>query len=113
MGPYMPPPPAFASPPAGWGRAEHIRELFAEYPVDLMFERYSVDLTAESAEAYIDMMADYYGPLLQARNKLSADGRWQALRGELIALSNEMNTAGDGHFRAPSEYLVTLARNGK
>jgi hypothetical protein len=55
------------------------------------------------------MMADHYGPPLQARNKLSVDGRWQPLRGELIALSIEMNTAEDGGLRAPSEYLVTLA----
>jgi SAM-dependent methyltransferase len=48
MGPYVPPPPAYASPPAGWGRAEHLRKLFAEYPVELSFERYSLDLTAES-----------------------------------------------------------------
>jgi SAM-dependent methyltransferase len=113
MGPYMPPPPAFASPPAAWGRTEHIRELFADYPVALMFESYSLDLTAESAEAYIDMMSDYYGPLLQARNKLSGDGRWEPLRSELIALSNEMNTAEGGGFRAPSEYLVTRARKGE
>jgi SAM-dependent methyltransferase len=109
MRPYMPAPPAYASPPAGWGRAEHIRQLFADYPVEVTFERYSVDLTAESAEAFIDMMADYYGPLLQARNKLSADGRWSALRSELVALSVELNTSADGSFRAPSEYLVALA----
>jgi hypothetical protein len=75
----------------------------------LTFEQYTLDLTAESADAYIDMMADYYGPLLQARNKLSADGRWSALHGELVALSVEMNTSGDGGFRAPSAYLVALA----
>jgi hypothetical protein len=51
-----------------------------------------------------------YGPLLQARNELTAIGRWEALRDELIALSNETDAAGEGHFRAPSEYLVTLAR---
>jgi SAM-dependent methyltransferase len=113
MGPYMPPPPAYASPPAAWGRVEDVEALFAEYPVELTFEHYALDLTAESAEAYIDMMADYYGPLLQARNKLSADGRWEPLRNELIGLSTEMNAGEDSHFRAPSEYLVTLARKGK
>ena len=113
MRPYMPPPPAFASPPAGWGRAEHIRELFAEYPVELTFERYSLDFTAESGQAFTDMLADYYGPLLEARNKLSADGRWEPLRDELIALSSELNQAGESGFRAPSEYLITLARKHK
>jgi 2-polyprenyl-6-hydroxyphenyl methylase/3-demethylubiquinone-9 3-methyltransferase len=109
MGPYLPSPPDFASPPAGWGRVEHIEELFAGYPVDLTFERYTLNFQADSAEAYIDMMADFYGPMLQARNKLTQTGRWEALRAELIALSNELNAAQDGHFRAPSEYLVTLA----
>ncbi|HEX9538688.1 MAG TPA: class I SAM-dependent methyltransferase [Streptosporangiaceae bacterium] len=110
MGPYLPPPPDYASPPAAWGRSEHVVQLFADYPVDLTSERYALDFEADSAEVFIDTLADYYGPLLQARNKLTPTGRWEALRDELIALSNEMNAAGDGHFRAPSEYLVTLAR---
>jgi SAM-dependent methyltransferase len=110
MGPYLPPPPVFASPPADWGRSEHVEKLFAEYPVDVTSERYALDFEADSAEAFIDTLADYYGPLLQARNKLTAAGRWEALRDDLIALSNEMDAAGDGHFRAPSEYLITVAR---
>jgi SAM-dependent methyltransferase len=110
MGPYLPSPPDYASPPAGWGRVEHIEELFAGYPVELSFERYALDFQANSAEAYIEMMADFYGPMLQARSKLTQSGRWEGLQAELIALSNEMNAAGDGHFRASSEYLVTLAR---
>jgi len=110
MGPYLPPPPEFASPPAGWGRIEHVERLFAEYPVDLTFERYALEFEADSAETFIDTLTDFYGPLLQARNKLSATGRWEALRNELIALSNELNQAGASGFRAPSEYLVTLAR---
>jgi hypothetical protein len=72
MGPYLPPPPDYASPPAGWGRPEHVEQLFAEYPVQLTFERDALDFEAESAEAFIDMMADFYGPLVQARNKLTA-----------------------------------------
>jgi len=109
MGPYLPPPPSYASPPAGWGRVEHIRELFADYPLQLSFERRAVDFEAESPAAFIDFLADSYGPLLGARNRLSGEGRWEPLRNELIALSNEMNTADDGHFRAPSEYLIILA----
>jgi hypothetical protein len=113
MGPYLPPPPDFASPPANWGRSEHVERLFAEYPVEVTSERYALDFDDDSAEAFVDTLADYYGPLLQARNKLTATGRWEALRDELIALSNEMNAAGGGHFRAPSAYLVTLARKRK
>jgi SAM-dependent methyltransferase len=109
MGPYLPSPPPYASPPAGWGSVEHIEELFADYPVQLSFQRRALDFEAASPAAFIDFMADYYGPLLGARNKLSGLGRWEPLRNELIALSNAMNIADDGHFRTPSEYLVTLA----
>lgn len=110
MGPYLPPPPDFASPPAGWGRPEHVEELFAEHPVELTFERYALDFQADSPEAFIETLADFYGPLVQARSKLSSDGRWDALRGELIALSAELNTSSDGGFKAPSDYIVTLAQ---
>jgi SAM-dependent methyltransferase len=112
MGPYLPPAPEFASPPAGWGRVKHVERLFAEHPVDLTFERYAVLFEADSADGFLDTLADFYGPLLQARNKLSAMGRWESLRNELIALSNELNQAGGSGFRVPSEYLVTLARKG-
>jgi len=110
MGPYLPPPPDFVSPPAGWGRREHVKQLFAEYPVELTFESYTLDFEADSAATYIDTLADFYGPLLQARNKLTATGRWPELRDELIALSTELNQAGESGFRAPSEYLIVLAR---
>lgn len=109
MGPYMPTPPAFASPPPGWGRAEHVEALFAPHPVSLAFEHGAVTFSADSADAFMDMFADLYGPLLQARTRLSAAGRWDALRGELIALSEELNTATDGTWRVDSDYLVIVA----
>jgi len=113
MGPYLPPPPDYASPPARWGRSEHVEGLFAEYAVDLTFERSALDFEADSAATFVDMMADFYGPLLQARHKLSSDGRWDALRTELIAVSNELNTAGESGFRVPSDYVITLAHKRK
>ncbi|MBV9311518.1 MAG: methyltransferase domain-containing protein [Solirubrobacterales bacterium] len=109
MGPYLPSPPDYVSPPAGWGRPEHVEQLFDEYPVELTSERYTLEFEAGSAAEFIDTLADFYGPLLQARNKLTATGSWDALRHELIALSTEMNAAGEGQFRAPSDYTVTLA----
>jgi hypothetical protein len=107
MGPYMPTPPAYASPPPGWGRVEHVEGLFADHPVDLRFERRSLYFEGESTEAFIDMFADLYGPLLGARNLLQ--DRWSDLRAELVAMSAEMNEATDGTFRAPSDYLVISA----
>jgi SAM-dependent methyltransferase len=109
MGPYLPAPPEYASPPPGWGRVDHVERLFADHPVDLRFERETMHFEAESPQAFIDLFADSYGPLLQARQALIADGRWPALREELVALSIESNVAADGGFRAPSDYLVIVA----
>jgi SAM-dependent methyltransferase len=110
MGPFMPKPPAFASPPPGWGRAEHVEDLFASHPVTLSFERRAVTFEAISSAAFIDLFADLYGPLLQASKALAESGRWPELRDELIALSDELNTATDGTFRTGSDYLVIVAR---
>jgi SAM-dependent methyltransferase len=110
MGPYLVAPPDYASPPPGWGRVDHVEQLFADHPVELSFKRETMHFEAFSPEAFIDLFADCYGPLLQAREALSADGRWPALREELVALSVEANVATDGRFRAPSDYLVISAR---
>jgi SAM-dependent methyltransferase len=108
MGPYLPAPPSYASRPAGWGPVEPVEELFVGYPVPLSLERGALDLEAESPAALIGFMADSYGPLLGARNKLSGDGRWEPLRNELIALRDAMNVADDGHF--PSQRIPRRAR---
>jgi hypothetical protein len=76
----------------------------------LTSERYALDFEGDSAEAFVDTLADLYGPLLQARTKLAAAGRWEELRDELVAVSNELNAAGVGRFRVASEYVVTIAR---
>jgi len=107
MGPYMPPLPDYASPPPRWGRPDDVERLFAPHPVDLQIERATLHFEADSPEAFIDFMAECYGPLLGASRAL--DGRWPALRADLIALSNEMNVE-PGRFRAPSDYLVIVAR---
>ena len=36
--PYLPPPPDYASPPALWGREDHVRELFSDVATDFEFE---------------------------------------------------------------------------
>ena len=81
MGPYMPKPPEYASPPPGWGRVEHVQRLFADQPVDLSIERRTLYFEDASPEAFIDLFADDYGPLLQARLKLAPTALARAARG--------------------------------
>jgi len=107
MAPYLPPAPDGASPPPLWGHQDHVRGLFAHTDVDLAFETHSASFHADSPSDFVEFMADHYGPVLKARDRLAPDGRWAALRAELVALCERANVAVDG-FRADSEYLLTL-----
>jgi SAM-dependent methyltransferase len=108
LSPYMPAPPPGVSPPPLWGDEQHVAGLFAGTGVELEFSRETVDFEHDSPAAFIDFMATCYGPLVKAREALTAQGRWDDLRADLIGLSEASNVAGDGAFRAPSEYLVVI-----
>lgn len=112
LSPYMPPPPAGVSPPPLWGSEAHVEGLFAGTGVTLEFDRSTVDFEHDSPAAFIDFMATDYGPLVKAREALAPQGRWEDLRGELVSLSESLNTARDGRFLVPSEYLVVIGERG-
>jgi SAM-dependent methyltransferase len=107
MGPYLPKPPAGATPPPLWGDADHVRNLFEDTGVKLAFEKHFASFYADSPAAFVEYMADHYGPMLKARARLAAEGRWDALRADLVALSERANVAEDG-FLARSEYLLAV-----
>jgi SAM-dependent methyltransferase len=111
MGRYLPPPPSYASPPALWGREEHVRELFRDAGVELAFERDTTPLRFDSAEHYVSFMETYYGPTLKARERLTAEGTWDDCRREIVAMMDERNEATDGSLLVPAEYLVVVGRN--
>ena len=111
VGGRMPKPPAFASPPPLWGDEEHVRELLGGDGVELEFERAPNPFVGFASPAdWVDYMADAYGPLLTARNKLAGDGRWDELRDELLALTTALDEGGPGELAIASEYLLALAR---
>ena len=109
MAPYMPKPPAGASAPPLYVDEAHIRSLFAPHGVELSFERHHATFHADSAAAWVEFMADHYGPVLKAREKLAAAGRWDQLQADLVALCEEVDEAADG-FSTSSEYVVAQAR---
>jgi SAM-dependent methyltransferase len=109
MGRYLPPPPAFASPPPLWGSTAHVRRLFATSRVELDFDRGHNPWRFESPEAWVSFMETAYGPTVKARQRLSAEGRWQDCRAELLALAQRRNEATDGSLHMEAEYLITVA----
>ncbi len=111
MGSYMPPPPDFVERPPLWGTEDHVRELFSPHGLDLSLERRVVRLKDESAEAYVDYMAENFGPMMAARGQLEADGRWAQLRGELAGVFESTQVEDDSApFAWEMEYLLVLGR---
>jgi ubiquinone/menaquinone biosynthesis C-methylase UbiE len=102
VGAYMPPPPPIAQPPVQWGDEEHVRELFAGSAIELEFRRETVEQAQfDSTDEAIDYMASRFGPMIMAREMLTATGRWNLLRAALTRLYERDE---------PLEYLVTLGR---
>jgi len=96
---YMPPPPPIAQPPALWGNEDHVRQLFAESGIELEFRRETVEQAQfESTDQAIEYMSTRFGPMIMAREMLTAAGRWDDLRADLIELYER---------NEPMEYLVT------
>jgi hypothetical protein len=57
-------------------------------------------------------METHYGPMLKARERLTAEGRWEECRAEILALAERRNEATDGGLLTHAEYLVTVGRKG-
>ncbi len=107
---YMPPPPPELRPPVAWGEEQHVRTLLGAGGAELTCERLAVSFIGESAQALLDEDEQILGPAIMARQALEPQGRYEALRGDMLALYERFNEAQDGSFRASVEYLLTLAR---
>jgi SAM-dependent methyltransferase len=110
VGSYMPPPPPELKPPVMWGTEEHLQTLFAASGAELAFERHMVVYEHESPEAWFDYNERVLGPTIMAKAALEPQGKWEALRAELIALYEDANEADDGTMRVRAEYLLTVAQ---
>jgi SAM-dependent methyltransferase len=108
MGTYLPAPPAFASPPPLWGSPSHVSRLFEGTPVVLEFDRGTNPWRFESPEAWVTFMETAYGPTVKARQRLTAEGRWEECRAEMVALAERRNEATDGSLHMEAEYLITV-----
>jgi 2-polyprenyl-6-hydroxyphenyl methylase/3-demethylubiquinone-9 3-methyltransferase len=108
MGKYMPAPPDYASPPPLWGSEQHVRELFAGTSVEFEFARGHNPWRYDSAEQFVEFFETNYGPTLKARERLTAEGRWDDCRNEMLAMAERHNEAGDGSLLMHAEYLVAV-----
>ena len=98
------PPPAGAKSPALWGTEARIKEMFGPSATSIKAERRNFIFRYRSAEHFLDVFRNYYGPMLKAFAALDAANQ-QGLQDDLLALIGRMNRAEDGTMVVPGEYL--------
>jgi SAM-dependent methyltransferase len=103
---HMPTPPEGFQPPPLWGNEEHVREIFEGTGIELSFEQANAEFQFDSAEDVMSFYETRFGPVVIAKAMLEPDGKWQALRDDLIALYTDLNTSEEGDMRFVGEYLV-------
>jgi ubiquinone/menaquinone biosynthesis C-methylase UbiE len=108
VGSYMPTPPAELKPPVMWGNEDHVRSLLAG-KAEPAFERHTVTYEHESLEGWLDYNERVLGPMIMAKAALEPQGKWEALRADLVKLYTDGNEADDGSMRVRGEYLLSVA----
>ena len=110
IGGHLPPPPEPFSPPTLWGSEPDVRALLEPHGLALECEREEVVFRFESADGLVSLYEHKFGPVLMARRLLEPEGRWAALRQDLVELFERHNTAADGGMEYGGEYLVVSGR---
>ena len=111
LGSFMPAPPADASPPLLWGDEHHVRDLLADR-VSLELERRTYIERSPSPEAYRELFATSFGPIVGLRQSLESDpARLEQLDERLAAFAVSENTGEPGGPAAYEYgYLLVVAR---
>lgn len=100
-----PPPPGFQPPPL-WGSPRHLRELFPEGELSTSVEE--LPFHEPSVDAWLESMETHAGPVVVAKARLEAEGRWQEMRERLRHLTQMANEADDGSLLLVGEYLLAV-----
>jgi ubiquinone/menaquinone biosynthesis C-methylase UbiE len=106
IGKHVPPPAGLKS-PALWGSEAHIVELFGARAANMRCERRMFNFRYRSAAHWVQVFRDFYGPTHKAFGALDASGQ-RALQHDIVALLDELNTAGAGSLVVPAEYLEVV-----
>ncbi len=102
------PPAAGALPPSNWGDEAKLRELLGAGVGAIVIERRHFNFRYRSAAHFVEVFRQWYGPVHKAFAALPEDSR-AALERDLVALLDEMNTAGPHALTVPSAYLEIVA----
>ena len=107
VGSYAPPPPG-VKPATLWGTEERVRELLGDGVTSLAATQRTFTFRARSADHWVDVFRDYYGPVNKAFAAQDTAGQ-AALAADLGDLLRRYNRATDGTIAAPATYLEVIA----
>jgi len=106
IGKYVPPAPGVRS-PALWGSRSHLDALFGSNATVVAENRKFV-FRYKSPQHWLEVFRTYYGPVLKTFAAIDQDAS-EALKSDIFALLDELNTAKDGTLVIPGEYLEVVA----
>jgi len=101
------PPPAGLKSPALWGIESYLGELFGARTAEIRCVRRHFNFRYRSAAHWVQVFRDFYGPTHKAFAALDVEGK-QALEHDIVALLEQMNTAGTASLVVPAEYLEVV-----
>lgn len=105
LGKYVPPPAGVDS-PALWGTEDHLEQLFAAAS-KVHTSSQSYVIRYHSAQHWLQVWREIYGPLQKAFASLEADAA-DALTADLLTLVAQHNRSNDDTMVVPSTYLQVL-----
>lgn len=100
-------PPAGLKSPALWGTEPRMVELFGAHAAAIHCERRLFNFRYRSADHWLQVFRDYYGPTLKAFAALDPAAR-PALERDILDLLDELNVAGPDSLVVPGEYLEVV-----
>ena len=107
VGMHVPPIPGVAS-PVLWGKPDHLDTLFAGTAARTYVAR-SFAFRYESAEHFVSVFRDFYGPVHKAFEALDGPKR-AALEADLLSLLRQSDEGGGAGLVVPGEYLEIVIR---
>lgn len=112
LAPSMPPPPPGAASPLLWGSEEHVRSLFQGRVDALDMQRGEYTERADSADAYLELFKQTFGPMVAIVASLRGQPERMAALDrdfkEFVARCSR--SAGADPIAIPYEYLLVVAR---
>lgn len=103
IGKYIPAPAGLQS-PMQWGSEPRIVEMFGPDAADIHCQRRIYNFRFQSAEHWIEVFRNYYGPIHKAYAALDED-RQAGLTEDLTELLERLNVGGSRSLVVPGEYM--------